>query len=255
MFRHLIDWLNHNEGAALGLLALASALVSAVLVIITWWQASLSRKALALSLQAEKSRVRPYVIFEIVYEDLIANAMVRNIGVSPALNVRVAVTPELRFDKHERMIAFIEHGVAFLGPGRKVYEPLGTYELLYKNYAEFKFSGEVIYTDAENTAYREKFFIDLTYLKFAGMINPDKEVDKLGNIEKELEGIGDTLRKPMLVRYISEPEYQRQETARREERDKRHQAFLASQAAQQAAVAPKVAPTKSTGTPPKATQP
>jgi hypothetical protein len=134
-------------------------------------------------------------------------------------------------------VAFIEQGISFLAPDRELSEPFGYLKSL-QDMPHLKFAGKVSYKDAKANSYDEPFAIDLTYIKTQSYIGKTTVEERLKEIEKTLERLGETLEKPLLVRHISEAEYQKQEKIRAQEVADRRAAFKFVMVEAQAKVPP-----------------
>jgi hypothetical protein len=230
MVHQSLQILNENQGAVMAILTSVYVLATLVLVEFSKRQAKTNQQTLDFLAKVEHARHRPYVIFDIVYRDLVAYASIRNIGMSSALKINVSVTPRLQWDDQSGEIAFIKTGLAFLAPNREVSEPLGTLGTMTNMYPEFKFASAVCYQDGDGRTYEEPFLIDLSYIKAAAVISPRTVADELGDISKKLERIYDALSEPMLMRLIPEREFQRQEEAKRQEQRERYEAHRTASA-------------------------
>lgn len=212
----MIKYLNDNQGFVMGILTAVYVVATVVLVMITNRQARLAKKVLDLSLKAEKAKHRPYVVFDVVYEEVVAYARLRNSGASPATNVRVSVQPRLCWKDKSEGVGFIEKGVAFLAPNRELSQPFGWTSEFFTQYPDLRFSGSISYEDSEAARYEERFEIDLSYVKGMTYIG---EVD----IGRELEGVKKALERfhnggfRPLVRTISEADYREEQNRQREE--------------------------------------
>ena len=211
----MVHYLNANQGFVMAVLTAVYVVATIILVAFVQRQASLAQKSLDFASRTEKAKYRPYVIFDIVYDDIVAYARLKNSGTSPAVDVRVSVSPRLRWKDKERGIGFIEEGVPFLAPDRELSEPFGWGEEFFKQYPDLNFSGSISYVDSDGDTYNENFAIGLSYLE---------ETSSIGKIDlgRELEGIRKALERchsssfTPLVRTIGESEYRDQEKARSE---------------------------------------
>jgi hypothetical protein len=224
----MVHYLNANQGFVITLLTAVYVIATVILVALAQRQASLAQKSLDFASRAERAKYRPYVIFDIVYDDVVAYARLKNLGTSPAINVRVSVSPRLGWKVQERGIGFIEQGVSFLAPSRELSEPFGWGEEFFKQYPDLNFSGSVSYADFDGHKYSENFTIGLSYLEEMSSI---REID----IGRELEGIRKALEcfhsgsfKP-LVRTIGESEFRDQEKTRAEAARARFQQLKANE--------------------------
>jgi hypothetical protein len=211
----MIDYLNANQGFVIGLLTAVYVIATVILVAVAQRQAALTQKSLDFASKSEKSKYRPYVIFDITYEKIVAYARLKNSGASPALDVRVSVSPRLGWKDRETGIGFIEKGVSFLAPNRELAQPFGWTTEFFAQYPDLKFSGDVKYRDSEGHEYSESFSIDLGYIKgmsYIGEVDPGKELE---GIKKALDRFHSGMFKP-LVRTIDESKFQAQEAEHRE---------------------------------------
>jgi hypothetical protein len=211
----VVDYLNANQGFVTAVLTAVYVTATVILVALAQRQASVAQKSLDFASRAEKAKYRPYVTFDIVYDDIVAYARLKNSGVSPAINVRVSVSPRLRWEGKERGIGFIDEGVPFLAPARELSEPFGWGEEFFKQYPDLEFSGTVSYGDSDNNAYDENFAIGLKYLEEMSSIAAIDMGRELEGIKKALERFHGGSFKP-LVRTIGESEYRDQEKAQSE---------------------------------------
>jgi hypothetical protein len=87
----MVDWLNQNQGFAIALLTLVYVVTTVIIAIIMARSNYLASKNIRLSIEFEKSRSRPNVIFDIVIENRTVHAVLKNIGQSPAKHISVSV--------------------------------------------------------------------------------------------------------------------------------------------------------------------
>lgn len=199
----------------MAILTAVYAIATIVLVIVAQRQASLTQQSLDFASKAKKAKYRPYLVFDIVYEKVVAYARLRNSGASPAIDVRITVAPRLKWKDKEDGIGFVEKGVSFLAPNRELSQPFGWTGEFFEQYPELKFSGTISYKDSEGHAYSESFSIDLGYLKgtpYIGEIDVGREIE---GIKKALEKFHSGSFRP-LIRTIGEAEYREEEKARHE---------------------------------------
>jgi len=214
MLNQILHGLNANQGTVMVILTAGYLLATILLVRHSAKQTETIRRTLDFYDRAEHNRYRPYVIFDIVYEDCIAYARMRNMGISPALDIHVSVTPCLRWNDKENGVSFIENGITFLAPNRELSEPFGYLQSLLTHYPEFRFAGEVLYKDSAGVSYRETFAIDLSYVKTLSFIGKKTVEERLEAIERRLERLCETFSHPLSVLHTSEAEYQKQEWRR-----------------------------------------
>jgi hypothetical protein len=209
----MIEYLNANQGFVMAILTAVYVVATIILVAVTQRQAGLTHQSLLLAAEAEKAKYRPYLVFDIVYENLVAYARIRNTGVSVARNVKISVSPQLKWNDREAGIGFIEKGLAYLAPGREISQPFGWTKEFFNQYPDLNFSGKVVFEASDGTIFEESFAIDLGYLKGTTYISKIDTAKELEGIRKTLEKFHTASFKP-LIRTIDEDIYQQQELAR-----------------------------------------
>ncbi len=171
-------------------------------------QARLTEHSIAMLREAEHNRYRPYVIFDIIWEfsECTAYAVVKNTGVTPAIDVKIGVEPRLHWPNDKKGIDFVEKGIAYLAPNRVISEPFSWSKDFHDSYAPFVFKGSVGYSDPTGTTYLEKFHIDISYTQTMGAIGKPDVPHEIEKIRKALETIASNDFQP-LVRVISQRDY------------------------------------------------
>jgi len=211
----MIEFLNYNQGFVMALLTAVYVIATIILVWVAQRQAKLTQQSIDFAAKAEKAKYRPYLVFDIVYEKIVAYARLLNSGASPALDVKITISQRLKWKDNDDGIGFIEKGVSFLAPNRELSQPFGWTGEFFEQYPDLKFSGTISYKDAEGHAYSEAFSLDLSYLKgmtYIGEIDLGREVEA---IKKALEKFHSPTFRP-LVRTIGESEYIERERELRE---------------------------------------
>jgi len=238
----MLNYLNANQGAIMAVLTLVYVAATLFLVMFALKQARLTQQSLAQFKEAEQRRYRPNVVFDILCEDTVAYAVIKNTGASPALKVTIEIEPKLQWDAQEKKgPEFVEGGIAFLAPGREVSEPFSAGEAFHHGYKQhaFVFRGSVTYTDAAGGLYTEPFHIDIAYTQTMSKIGEPEMADELKRIREALQRIASDDFHP-LVRVVDQKEYP---AVREAERQRRAGAsFRALQAAVTAAGVPPASP-------------
>ncbi len=67
----MIQYLNANQGFVMAILTAVYVLATLVLVIVAHRQFALTQRSLDFASAAEKTKSRPYVLFDIVYEEMV----------------------------------------------------------------------------------------------------------------------------------------------------------------------------------------
>lgn len=134
-------------------------------------------------------------------ESHVVDAVVKNMGLTPAYDVRITLTPELRrfWDGGISDVNPVEEAFSFLPPGEFIADSLGLISNFHEKYPDARFSGEIQYRDRENLAYREAFTLDYNYRKRVGIAIMRKEsmsrqLDKidrrLAELTQAIKGLG-----------------------------------------------------------------
>lgn len=197
----MIQWLNDNQGFVLGLLTFVYVVATIILVVVT-------RRNVNLLADIEKSRARPYVVFDVIVEHLVTYTVLKNYGVSPARNVRITVTPELAVPRaaKERKCPTCQHGVAMLAPNREIKSLFCFDSEFFKQYDPPVFHGSVEYYGSDGSLFTEPFQIDLTYSKEQITLGKKDVANEIENLRRSLEQLS-RKSSPELVRVIPEDQY------------------------------------------------
>ncbi len=211
----VINWTNANQGFIMALLTL-------VYVAATLWIGLLARRQLRLATDLERSRTRPFIIFDLVVEHHCVFATVKNTGQTPAQNVRITVTPNVQsllggenvHPSEERAtdIAFIARGVAMLAPQREIRALMAFWPRVKSAHPELRFEGTVSYQGTDGTKYSELFVADLSVhegLRYRGTKDIEDVAKHLEAIARTFDHVASGFHQP-LVRTITEEEHQAQ---------------------------------------------
>lgn len=114
----LISWMNSNDGFVLGLLTLVYVLATIILAGFGWWSNRLAAKNIQQTFVIEKAKNRPYLVFDIIHRSSIVFAVIKNVGVTPASNSLVSISPELEgyWDDTKRVSPITSRKFSFLAP-------------------------------------------------------------------------------------------------------------------------------------------
>ena len=208
----VINWTNSNQGFIMALLTL-------VYVGATLWLVGLARRQLRQATDLERSRTRPFVIFDLVVEHHCVFATVQNIGQTPARDVRIVVTPNVQcllggegsHPAQERAldIAFVARGVAMLAPQRFIRALMGFWPRVKSAHPELRFEGTISYRGSDGTSYSEPFVADLSAhdgLLYRGSKDIEDVAKQLEAIARTFGQIASGFSRP-LVRTMTEAEY------------------------------------------------
>ena len=190
----IIEWCNKNAGFLSGALTL-------VYVFATIWLVFLARRQLRYATELERNRVRPFIIFEILLQPPLVMVSVKNIGQTPAYDVRIAVSPNIEtlhggegvYPAEERAspMSLIARTIAMIAPQREISSMFGTWKRVKNLHTELLFQGTVTYRGADGTEYSEHFVLDLSI--YEGLRRPS--VKNINNLVTQLELIAGSLGK------------------------------------------------------------
>jgi hypothetical protein len=169
----IIEFLNQNQGAALVVLTFAYVIATIIIVLY-------SRKSIVQSLEFEKQRNRPYVIFDLIVKDRCFYATVKNIGRQPAYDVRVTTTPDITRDvgKYERL-SFIQQKIPYLPPDREIEDFIDTTPKFLKRHSETIFAVEISYRDSQGQLYKEASNASVGFFMNRMTVSTDDPLKKL----------------------------------------------------------------------------
>jgi len=195
------------------------ACLTLVYVLATFWLVWLARSQLKHATELERSRTRPFVLFDLIVDRHYVFAQVTNTGQTSARDIRVTVSPQIEsllggpnaYPREERStpISFLERGIAMIAPGRSITGLVAHWSRFHSAYPTLRFEGSVTYSAAGHPIYTETFVIDLTAhegLRYLGTKDIQDVARQLESISRTLENISTGFSRP-LVRTIAEAEY------------------------------------------------
>lgn len=189
----MVSWLNSNQGSVMAILTAVYVITNAVIATIMLRANSISSRNLTQALMLEKQRSRPYLVFDLEVRHRCFLAVLRNLGKTAALNVRVSISPQLKskISGEEWPTSLTSNEISFMPPNKEIIDfilPTIDFCNLYPN---LKFNGELVYFDTEGSIYKESFELDLNYRKTLLQI-PDEEdriLNELSKISESIEGL------------------------------------------------------------------
>jgi hypothetical protein len=165
LLNNIIDWLNNNEGFVFAILTLAYVSATIIIAIIMLKSNRLSRKSLELTAELDKRRLRPFLIFDIVIENHRVHVILKNIGLTAALNVKVDVEPKIMLEAGslKKESSIVRDVIQFIAPQRHFSEFIDTSPNFFKRYPDTQFDVKINYRDADGTEYHETSHFDLNF--------------------------------------------------------------------------------------------
>lgn len=154
-----------------------------------------NRSAVEVMRQQVEASTRPYIDFDLVLDGATIEAVLRNVGSSAAMDLKVSTEPPLMSGSvnDKRPCRIVASTIAHFSPGREIREFVGGSAETGTTPHSKSFAVTIDYRDSSGKKFQEKFTADL--LAFEGMLylgRPDlpKEVQK---IAQSLSKINDSL--------------------------------------------------------------
>jgi len=118
----IVNWLNKNQGFVMAILTVVYVVTTIIIALLTLKATRLSRKNLDMTLELEKNRLRPYVLFNISSSIAQKNtfASIKNLGLTAAYNIKVSIKPKLAQFGEERESSLTSRNILFFPPGEEV---------------------------------------------------------------------------------------------------------------------------------------
>lgn len=215
----VVDWLNKNQGATSALLTLATVVLTGIYVAATFYLVRLTNKQLAHAIAIEAQRVRPHVVFEILSNNGVVTASLRNLGQTSARSLRVKIEPDLKCllggkncipaTEREESMPLTSHPIASLAPGRELTGYVAYWDRFSDRYPGLRFACVVSYDGVDGTRYTESTELDLAGYKNLKTIKVKGLPDVVASLEKISDSLGRLSRGtdvPM-IRTVDEAEY------------------------------------------------
>jgi hypothetical protein len=202
--KEMLDFLNQNQGAVMMILTAVYVLATIVTVIFIYRSNKLvcesneiARKTMEQSMTFEKERNRPYVIFDLEFEKNALNAVLKNIGQTPAIDVNIIIDEgftEIHIDKKGHSF---KRPISFMAPGRTLYDFVNTGPDIFKVEKPHIYNVKLKYKDSHGTEYEEDYVVDIDHNKgLTRLVSPEYLKDiasELKNSHRQLQEIRDCL--------------------------------------------------------------
>lgn len=160
-----------------------------LMVLLTVYLVIFGRRNIKLLELFESERKKPSVIFDIVTNGNIIHVIVKNIGLSPALKIKISITPSLHSEGE--IPGLINNEISFLSPGRELRDFVGTGSSFLQNKSDSDLVFEIFieYEDLLGMHYKDNYIIDFTIFKKIGPI----KFNGLHEINKNIEDVSKNL--------------------------------------------------------------
>lgn len=189
-----VKWLNQNQGFVMMILTFVYVAATIFIVGLSIKTSRLAQKNLDVVVQFEKSRLRPYVLFNI--SSSIVNrytyASIKNRGLSAAYNIRISIQPPLAHH-YDGQSPLTHRDILFLPPDEEITDAIDSSPAFHEKYPEPVFAGTVEYADLEGNKYKEAFRIDLTFLKKRIYVREPSVGNELKHLNETLTAISKSL--------------------------------------------------------------
>jgi hypothetical protein len=195
----MIDWMNKNEGFIMGCLTFVSVGTTAIMAWLMTRSNNISSQSLTYAVELEDRRSRPYLIFDLEYSDHCIFAILKNIGLSPAVKIEIETDPQLLRSNakgNREELGMIKFPPSQFLPGELRRDLIDGGPQFYKNYSGSILCGKLKYGDVSGKQYGGNFVIDLAFmLSLQDIHKPDisREVEKtrraLEKVASEMEKV------------------------------------------------------------------
>lgn len=166
-----------------------SALWSFLVTIATIVYVILTYRLLNETAMVRKSQSQPYVIADLELTGISLKMVVKNIGNSPALNVKVVVEPEIN-----NPFCHID----FLAPSREISNIIKYVTSSETDKSDHKYTFKISYDDSYKTPYKHEYIIDILPLLNSTNYKESENkaiVDKLDKMLTKFDNIKDEIHK------------------------------------------------------------
>jgi hypothetical protein len=181
----------------MAILTLVYVVTTIGIALLTLRATNLSKRHLEAAIQIERNRLRPYVVFN-VSNSIISRttyASIKNLGLTAAYNINVSIAPKLNHSlSMESECALTSSNILFLPPSEEITDVLGSSPTFYQTYPNPIFEGTVEYEDIEKNKFKERFHIDLNFLKTRMSIGEATVIDELKKLNVTLMEISKQLK-------------------------------------------------------------
>jgi hypothetical protein len=187
----LVDWVNRNQGFVTALLTLIYVVATIAILIVMTRANAVSQQNLALLREIEKSRLRPYVTFDVEIDRNIVFCLLKNHGLSVARDIRVQIEPTItgKMNGQTYESSLTKAPIGSLAPGRELREVLEASPDFLAQYPTPVFRGNLRYCDAAGVEYLDPLVVDLTihqHMLWADLPDYRIEAPKLENTLREV---------------------------------------------------------------------
>jgi hypothetical protein len=196
----VIQWCNSNSGFLNAVLTATYVLATLVIVAVSVHGNRLQRQALEQTLVLENERLRPNVIFDLEFRDGNVFAVLRNIGLTAAVDVKIHLTPDLKrtIRGQESKCVLTDKVITFLAPSREITDFLASGAEFFQKYPTPVFKVEVSYNGGIDKSFNEPTQIDLS--AFIGRLSIRTQTihdltEEVRSIRQEIRGIRDEISK------------------------------------------------------------
>ena len=169
------EWLKTNQGAVMAGLTFAYVLTTIGIL----RQAS----------KIHEEETRPFVIFDLVYENKLIKSVRSNIGARPAYDVRVRVTPKIVTvgTGFRDSVSYENEVISPLAPGRAIKDTLTSSHAFLRDNPALSFRVDISYRDSSGEKYDEPpATVSLEYMRKFDIGGED---DSLRQIAEHMEQI------------------------------------------------------------------
>gem|GEM_PF-5987678 len=178
------------------LLTGASVILTAIYAWLTWRILVANQSAVTVMRRQVEASTRPYVDFDLVPTGNHIEAVLRNAGVSAAIDLRVFCRPPLMSGSptERRKCRIVESVIQHFSPGREFREFIGSYKDVKDMTQTESFEVTIDYGDSSGKRYHDEFTVDLAVTSGMLYLNRPDLPKEIQNIAKSLSTIEELLK-------------------------------------------------------------
>ena len=189
----IIEWLNANSGAIIGIATVVLVGVIGYYVYLTWRLLKANNTPeIAISLRPHEAHINLVML------------CIENIGTGAARNLRFVTNPssipylDIPFEK----IGFLKSGIAYFEPGRKIEQFIASVTNKFDDLKQMPFEVSLTYRDSINQKHKRAFQLDFGVNEGFSQIDkpPLFEIAKATkDIQRDIRNIATGMHKPIIL--------------------------------------------------------
>lgn len=189
----IIDWLNANDGVIIGIATVILVSITGYYAYLTWRMLKANNTPeIAISLRPHEAQVNAVML------------CIENIGTGTAHNLQFIINPPSipNLDRPFEKIGFLQNGIAYFEPGRKIEQFLVSVFGKYEELKQTPFEMKIIFNDSVGKEHKRIFNLDIgEYEGFSQLGTPPLyEIAKTTKkLQEDINRIATGSRKPVIL--------------------------------------------------------